>query len=232
MSRAVVLLPTYNEHDNIDRIIPAILAAAPVDIWVLDDNSPDGTGRMADAWAAREPRVRVAHREKKEGLGRAYLDGMRRAIEAGYDLILEMDADFSHPPEVLPRLLEAASTADLVLGSRNIKGGGTKNWPLSRQLISKGGSFYARTILGVGVRDLTGGFKCFHRRVLEGIDLSSIVSNGYGFQIEMTYRAIQRGFVVKEVPFVFVERESGVSKMSRKIVLEAVLVCPKLRFMS
>lgn len=229
--RAVVLLPTYNELDNIDRIVPAILAAAPVDVWVLDDNSPDGTGKHADALAAADPRVKVIHRVKKEGLGRAYIDGMKQALAAGYELIVQMDADFSHPPEVLPTLLQASETADLVIGSRNIPGGGTKNWPKSRQFISKGGSLYARTILGVGVRDLTGGFKCFHRRVLEAVDLNNLVANGYGFQIEMTFRAIQKGFVVKEVPFVFVERESGVSKMSRKIFLEAVLVCPRLRLL-
>ena len=231
MNKAVVLLPTYNERDNISRIVPAILAAAPVDVWVLDDNSPDGTGQIADDLAKADARVRVLHRAQKQGLGRAYLDGMRHALDAGYEQILEMDADFSHPPAVLPALLEAAASSDLVLGSRNIPGGGTQNWPWSRKLISKGGSLYARVLLGVGVRDLTGGFKCFNRRVLEALDLARIESNGYGFQIEMTYRAIQKGFSVREVPFVFVERESGVSKMSRKIVFEAVWMCPKLRFL-
>ena len=229
MSKAIVLLPTYNECDNLPRILPAILAAAPVDVLVLDDNSPDGTGQIADTWAAADRRVRVLHRSKKEGLGRAYLAGMKKALADGYELIIEMDADFSHPPEMLPVLLEATKDADLVLGSRNIPGGGTKNWPAYRQFISKGGSFYARTILGVGVRDLTGGFKVFHRRVLEAIDLPSVQSNGYGFQIEMTYRALKKGFSVREVPFVFVERETGVSKMSRKIFLEAVWMCPRLR---
>jgi dolichol-phosphate mannosyltransferase len=228
-NKAVVLLPTYNEKDNLPRIIPAILAAAPVDIMVLDDNSPDGTWQLADAIAAKNPRVRVVHRKEKKGLGRAYLDGMQRALDAGYEVICEMDADFSHPPEVLPRLLARIEDADLVLGSRNVKGGGTKNWPLHRQLISKGGSLYARTILGVSVKDMTGGFKVFRRRTLEGIGLKTIESNGYGFQIEMTYRAIQRGFKVVEEPFIFVERESGVSKMSKKVFLEAVLMCPKLR---
>ncbi len=226
----VVLLPTYNERENIERIVPAILAAAPVDVMVLDDNSPDGTGAIADALAARDPRVTVVHRQEKRGLGRAYLDGMQRALARGYRLICEMDADFSHPPETLPRLIAAAGEADLALGSRNIPGGGTKNWPLARQMISRGGSLYARLILGVSVADMTGGFKVFRREVLEALDLASIESNGYAFQIEMTYRAIQRGFRVKEVPFVFVERESGASKMSRRIVLEAVVMCPRLRF--
>jgi dolichol-phosphate mannosyltransferase len=227
--KAIVLLPTYNERDNLPRIVPAILAAAPVDVMVLDDNSPDGTGALADAMAAADPRVTVAHRMSKEGLGRAYLDGMRRALDRGYELILEMDADFSHPPEILPQLIAAAEHADLVLGSRNIPGGGTQGWPLYRSLISRGGSLYARTVLGVAVRDLTGGFKCYRRQVLERIGLDAIRSNGYGFQIETTYRALQAGFRVVEVPFVFVERASGVSKMSRTIVLEAVVMCPRLR---
>ena len=229
MNTSVVLLPTYNERDNIERIIPAILAAAPVDIMVIDDNSPDGTGKLAQAIADREPRVSVVHRSEKRGLGRAYLDGMQRALDAGYERIVEMDADFSHPPPVLAELLAASLDADLVLGSRNIPGGGTQNWPLHRRLLSRGGSIYARTILGVPVRDMTGGFKVFHRRVLEAIDLPSIASNGYAFQIEMTYRALQKGFTVKEVPFVFVERESGVSKMSRGVFVEAVFMCPRLR---
>ncbi len=227
--KAVVLLPTYNERDNLPKIVPAILQSAPVDVWILDDNSPDGTGLIADALAIEHPRVKAVHREKKEGLGRAYLEGMTRALAAGYDRILEMDADFSHPPEVLPALLKACETADLALGSRNVPGGGTQNWPAYRRLISHGGSLYARTMLGVGVRDLTGGFKCFRREVLERIDLPSIQSNGYSFQIETTYRALKAGFKIVEVPFVFVERASGVSKMSRKIFLEAVYMCPKLR---
>lgn len=227
--KAVVLLPTYNERENLPHIVPAILKAAPVDVLVLDDNSPDGTGTIADALAAADPRVGVMHRPLKEGLGRAYIAGMREALARGYELILEMDADFSHPPEMLPHLLEAAQTADLVLGSRNIPGGGTRGWPLYRKLISRGGSLYARSVLGVSVQDLTGGFKCYRRDVLQGIDLSTLQSNGYGFQIETTYRAIRAGFRVVEVPFMFVERASGVSKMSRAIVLEAVAMCPRLR---
>jgi dolichol-phosphate mannosyltransferase len=228
--RAVVLLPTYNEIENLPRIVPAILEAAPVDVMILDDNSPDGTGSLADEFAAKEPRVKVVHRAGKEGLGAAYLDGFRRALAAGYERILEMDADFSHPPGNLPELLRLSDDYDLVLGSRWVKGGGTKNWPLSRQIISRMGSLYARTVLGVPIRDLTGGFKCFRREVLEGIDLNSIKTTGYAFQIEMTYRAIQRGFKVVESPIIFVEREQGVSKMSRRIVVEAVLKVPRLRF--
>jgi dolichol-phosphate mannosyltransferase len=228
--RAVVLLPTFNEIDNLPRIVPAILKAAPVDLIILDDNSPDGTGKLADELAAKEPRIKVVHRPGKQGLGAAYLDGFRRALDAGYARILEMDADFSHPPGSLPELLRLSDDFDLVLGSRWVKGGGTRNWPVSRQVISRMGSLYARTVLGVPVRDLTGGFKCFRREVLEAIDLSSIQTTGYAFQIEMTYRAIRRGFKVVESPIIFVEREQGVSKMSRKIVIEAVLKVPRLRF--
>jgi dolichol-phosphate mannosyltransferase len=225
----VVMIPTFNEADNIERIVRAVLSAAPVDVMVIDDGSPDGTGQIADALAKESPRVTVLHRTEKLGLGRAYLAGMRVALDRGYQKICEMDADFSHPPAVLSSLLAAAKDADIVLGSRNIKGGGTENWPFYRKLISKGGSLYARLILGVSVRDLTGGFKVFDRKVLEAIDLERIGSNGYAFQIEMTYRALQKGFSVREVPFVFVERASGVSKMSKRIVLEAVVICPKLR---
>lgn len=228
-ARAVVLLPTYNEIDNLPRIVPAILDAAPVDLFILDDNSPDGTGAMADKLAAGNPRIHVVHRANKQGLGAAYLDGFARALAAGYDRILEMDADFSHPPGHLNEMLRLANDYDVVLGSRWVKGGGTRNWPWRRQVISRLGSLYARTILGVSVRDLTGGFKCFRREVLEGIDLSSITTTGYAFQIEMTYRALKRGFKVVETPIIFVEREQGVSKMSRRIVVEAVVKVPKLR---
>jgi dolichol-phosphate mannosyltransferase len=228
--RAVVLLPTYNERENIERVVPAILAAAPVDVCVLDDNSPDGTGALADGLAAREPRVKVVHGPHKRGLGRAYLDGFRWALERGYERILEMDADFSHPPAVLPELLRLSEEHDLVLGSRWVKGGGTVGWPLLRKIISRGGSLYARLWLGVGVRDLTGGFKCFRREVLEALDLGAVRSTGYAFQIEMTYRAIKKGFRVVETPIVFVERAEGVSKMSRRIVREAILAVPRLRF--
>ncbi len=227
--RAVVLLPTYNEKENVARIVPAILEAAPVDVCVVDDNSPDGTGAIADELASREPRVSVLHRPGKQGLGRAYLDGFRWALGRGYERILEMDADFSHPPRYLPDLLRASETHDLVLGSRWVAGGGTERWPLSRKIISRGGSLYARLLLGVGIRDLTGGFKCVRREVLEAIDLGAVRTSGYAFQIEMTYRAIRKGFRVTEVPIVFVERLEGASKMSRRIVVEAVLAVPRLR---
>ncbi len=221
--QALVCLPTYNEKDNVGPITQAILAATPeVDVLVIDDNSPDGTGALADEIAAREPRVKVLHRAGKQGLGKAYLAGFEWALGRGYELVLEMDADFSHDPSCLPAMLEAAGDADLVLGSRNVPGGGTVNWSIVRKLISRGGSLYARTILGIPVRDLTGGFKCFHRRVLETIDLPTVECSGYAFQIELTYRAIRKGFRVREIPIVFVDRRVGESKMSKRIVLEAL----------
>jgi dolichol-phosphate mannosyltransferase len=221
--RALVCLPTYNEADNVGPITEAILAATPeVDVLVIDDNSPDGTGKLADAIAAREPRVKVLHRKGKEGLGKAYLAGFDWALARGYERILEMDADFSHDPKYLPAMLAASAEADLVLGSRAIPGGGTVNWGVLRKIISRGGSLYARTILGLPVRDLTGGFKCFRRQVLESIDLPTVECSGYAFQIELTYRTIRKGFRVKEIPIVFVDRRVGQSKMSRRIVLEAL----------
>ncbi len=221
--RACVVLPTYDERENLPAIVPAILASSPeLDVLVVDDDSPDGTGALADELAVREPRVRVLHRARKEGLGRAYLAGFEVALRAGYGRILEMDADFSHEPERLPALLDASHEADLVLGSRYVPGGGTRNWGLGRRLLSRGGSVYARTILGVGVHDLTGGFKCFRREVLERIDLPTVTSAGYAFQIELTWRALRAGFRVVEVPIVFAERRVGQSKMSRAIVLEAL----------
>lgn len=221
--RALVCLPTYDERENVAAITEAILEAAPqVDVLVIDDASPDGTGEIADAIAARDSRVNVLHRSAKQGLGKAYLAGFAWALERGYSLVLEMDADFSHHPRYLPVLLDRAEGADLVLGSRNVEGGGTLNWGVGRKLLSRGGSFYARTILGLPIRDLTGGFKCFRREVLEAIDLPSVECSGYAFQIELTYRAIKRGFRVVEVPIVFEDRRVGRSKMSRRIVLEAV----------
>ena len=231
MNRALVCIPTYNEADNLEPITQAVLKTEPrVDILVVDDNSPDGTGQIADRLAAKEPRIRVLHREKKEGLGRAYLAAFRWALAEGYTYIIEMDADFSHDPRFLPHLLDTAEAgADLVLGSRYVTGGGTVNWGVGRQIISKGGSLYARTILGVGVHDLTGGFKCFHRRVLEGIGLDQVQSTGYAFQIELTYRTLKKSFTVREVPIVFEDRRVGHSKMSRKIFLEALTMVWKLR---
>jgi dolichol-phosphate mannosyltransferase len=228
--RTVVCLPTYNEAENVGPIVEAILAAAPVDVLVIDDDSPDGTGGLADAIAAREGRVHVLHRAGKEGLGKAYLAGFAWALARGYDLVLEMDADFSHDPKYLPALLDRAREADLVLGSRNVPGGGTVNWGLGRKLISRAGSFYARTILGIAVRDLTGGFKCFRRRVLESIELGTVECSGYAFQIELTYRAIRKGFQVVEVPIVFEDRRVGHSKMSKRIVLEALRKVWSIRF--
>jgi dolichol-phosphate mannosyltransferase len=221
--RALVCLPTYDERENLAPMIEAILAAVPqVDVLVIDDNSPDGTGQLADDIAAREPRVKVLHRAGKEGLGRAYLAGFAWALARDYGLVLEMDCDFSHDPKYLTGMLAAAGEADLVLGSRYVKGGGTVDWGLLRKLISRGGSLYARTILGLTVRDLTGGFKCFRREVLEGIDLPTVECTGYAFQIELTYRAARRGFRIVELPIVFADRRVGHSKMSRRIVLEAI----------
>jgi dolichol-phosphate mannosyltransferase len=231
MNPALVIIPTYNERDNLEPISKAVLAADQrVDILVVDDNSPDGTGDLADQLAKAEPRIRVLHRAKKEGLGRAYLHAFRWALENGYQFVMEMDADFSHDPKYLPRFLdEAEAGADLVLGSRYVEGGGTVNWGPGRRFISKGGSLYARSILGVDIRDLTGGFKCFRRNVLESLSLDAVKSTGYAFQIELTYRALKAGFKVKEIPIVFEDRRVGQSKMSRKIFLEALTMVWKLR---
>ena len=230
MPPATICLPTYNERANIE---PMIRALAPLDVRVLviDDNSPDGTGEIADRLAEELDFVSVLHRERKEGLGPAYVAGFRRALADGAELILEMDCDFSHNPRDVPRLIAACEDgADLALGSRYVPGGGTENWGRSRRFVSTGGSWYARILLGVNVRDLTGGFKCYRRRVLERIDLDAILSKGYAFQIETTYRAIRAGFTVVEVPIVFADRTAGTSKMNRAIVLEAVTRVPALRF--
>ena len=226
--RATVCIPTYNERENVERMVRA-LHALDVDVLVIDDNSPDGTGEIADRLAAELDWVDVLHRERKEGLGPAYLAGFRRALEGDAELVLEMDCDFSHRPQDARRLIEAASAADLVLGSRYVPGGGVGNWGLGRRIISRGGSLYAQLLLGVPVRDLTGGFKCYRREVLERIDLDAIDSRGYAFQIETTYRALRAGFRVIEIPISFVDREAGGSKMSRSIVLEAVWKVPALR---
>ena len=230
-ARAVICLPTYDERENLGPILAAIHEVEPaIDVLVVDDASPDGTGALADEIAARDPRVKVLHRAGKEGLGKAYLAGFAWALERGYDLVLEMDADFSHDPRHLPELLAKAGEADLVLGSRYVPGGGTVNWGLGRRLVSRLGSLYARTILGVPVRDLTGGFKCFRRAVLEAIELASVECSGYAFQIELTYRALLKGFTVAEVPIVFSDRRVGRSKMSRRIVIEAVRRVWAMRF--
>jgi dolichol-phosphate mannosyltransferase len=229
---AWLILPTYNEAGNIEAFVEAVLAKLPASarVLIVDDNSPDGTGEIADGLAASHESVAVLHRPRKEGLGPAYIAGFKQALAVGAGLVLEMDSDFSHDPAYLPRLLEAGQRADLAIGSRYVPGGGVGDWSRLRRGISRGGSTYARLILGVRVRDLTGGFKCFRREVLEAIDLDSIRSRGYAFQVEMTYRAIQRGFEIVEVPIVFRDRRAGSSKMDRSIVLEAVWRVPFLRF--
>jgi len=198
-------------------------------VLVVDDSSPDGTGEIADELARDDERVQVLHRPHKRGLGPAYIAGFQRALEAGAALIVEMDADFSHDPAFLPAMLEAAREADLVVGSRYVKGGGVRNWGRLRRIVSRGGCWYARAVLGIPVNDLTGGFKCFRREVLDAIDLARVRSQGYAFQVELTYRALQLGFRVKEVPIVFTERREGQSKMTRGIVLEAAWTVPLLR---
>ena len=229
MAGAVVCLPTYNERENLARVIDA-LEPLGVRVLVIDDSSPDGTGELADRLAAERDWVSVLHRERKEGLGPAYLAGFREVLRGDAEYVLEMDADLSHDPADVPRLIEAcANGADLALGSRYVEGGGTENWGRIRRFVSTGGSFYARTLLGVPIRDLTGGFKCFRREVLERIDLDSVHSKGYAFQIELTYRALRAGCSVVEVPIVFADRTHGDSKMSNAIFLEAVARVPALR---
>jgi len=221
---ALVVLPTYNERDNLTTLIPAVLEDPRFDVLVVDDNSPDGTAEVVEAIAQEFPdRVYLLRRAGKLGLGTAYLDGFRWALARDYDLICEMDADFSHDPEVLPRLADASSCSDVVLGSRYVRGGKTLNWSRARRFISQGGSTYARVILGLDYHDLTGGFKCFRRQVLEALDLDSVESTGYAFQIEMTYRAHLAGFRVIELPITFRERRAGCSKMNASIMIEALM---------
>ena len=231
MERVLVIVPTYNERENLPLIVGAVHEHLPdADLLIVDDNSPDGTGQIADGIAAADPKVTVLHRPGKQGLGTAYVAGFQWALARDYEFLFEMDCDFSHDPKYLPVMLaRARAGADLVLGSRYVDGGGTVNWGPMRKLISRGGSLYARTILGVGVRDLTGGFKCFRRHVLEALDLGSVSAQGYGFQIEMTYRAVRHGFRIDEVPIVFVDRRVGQSKMSKKIFLEALTLVWRLR---
>jgi dolichol-phosphate mannosyltransferase len=230
--RILVVTPTYNERDNLPRFVRSVLEVVPTaHVLVVDDASPDGTGAVADALAAEDPRVTVLHRPGKLGLGTAYVDGFRHALDRGYDIVVEMDADLSHDPQYLPQFLRAFEAgADVVLGSRNMPGGGVVGWGLGRHALSKGGSLYARTILGVPIRDLTTGFKAFTRRALVAIDIESLRSNGYSFQIETTYRALRKGLSVVEVPIVFVDRRAGHSKMSRGIFAEAVVEVWRLRF--
>jgi dolichol-phosphate mannosyltransferase len=230
--RALVIVPTYNERFNVARLIPSILAQdASLEVLVVDDASPDGTGAIVDGIAANNSRVHVIHREGKLGLGTAYIAGFRWALERKYDLIFEMDADFSHNPERLPEFLDAIKDADLVLGSRYQEGHvNVVNWPMSRLFLSYGANIYARAVTGLPVFDATGGFKCFRRNVLESIDLTSVKSNGYAFQIEMSFRAWKLGYRLVEIPIIFVDRTEGHSKMSKKIVREAVWMVWRLRW--
>ena len=231
--RAVVCLPTYNERENLEPMVRALGGVLDVTrdrVLVIDDSSPDGTGELADALAHELPWVEVLHRPVKEGLGPAYIAGFRHALAAGTELVLEIDCDFSHDPKDVPRLIQAADDADLVLGSRYAPGGGVANWGLGRRIVSRGGCLYAQVLLGVGVRDLTGGFKCFRRTALEAIDLDALSARGYAFQIETTYRVIRAGLRVTEVPIRFADRRVGESKMTRTIVAEAMWKVPKLRW--
>lgn len=224
IARALVVIPTYNERENVARVVPVVLAQdARIEVLVVDDNSPDGTGEVADGLAAEDPRAHVLHRPGKEGLGAAYIAGFDWGIERGYDALVGMDADLSHPPEALPRLLAAAESHDVAIGSRYVDGRvAVVNWPLTRLILSLFGSLYARLITRLPVSDATGGFNCFRREVLETIDLTKIESNGYAFQIELKLRAWRKGFSLCEIPIVFTERDTGESKMSKKIVREAV----------
>jgi dolichol-phosphate mannosyltransferase len=221
--RALVVIPTYNEQVNLPLIVPQILQQDPqLEVLVVDDNSPDGTGRLADEMAAAEPRIHVLHRPGKAGLGKAYIAGFRWALERQYDLMFEMDADFSHDPKFLPEFLRAIKDADLVIGSRYRSGVNVINWPIARLLLSVGANEYARQVTGLPLTDSTGGFKCFRRRVLEAIDLDRVRSNGYSFQIEMSFRAWKKGFRLVEIPIVFTDRVEGQSKMNKRIVREAI----------
>ena len=232
MASVLIILPTYNERENLRTVTPLLREVAPhAHVLIVDDNSPDGTGALADELAARDPAqaIHVLHRTVKNGLGRAYVEGFAWALARPYERIVQMDADLSHHPRYLPDLLAASQTHDLVLGSRYVTGGGTANWGVTRRLLSRGGSLYARTILGLGVRDLTGGFRCWQRHVLEDINLPTMRSNGYSFMIETLYRARLRGHSVKEVPIIFADRVEGQSKMSKKIIVEAMTMVWKLR---
>jgi dolichol-phosphate mannosyltransferase len=231
--RALVVVPTYNERVNLPLIVPLILQQdARIEVLVVDDNSPDGTGHLADEMAAGNRRIHVLHRPGKAGLGKAYLAGFRWALECGYDFIFEMDADFSHDPKFLPEFLHAVETADLVIGSRYRAGVNVINWPISRLLLSLGANEYARRVTGLPLTDSTGGFKCFRRRVLEAIDFEKVKSNGYSFQIEMSFRAWQQGFRLVEIPIVFTDRVEGQSKMDKRIVREAIWMVWWLRLKS
>lgn len=232
MSRTIVIIPTYNERENLPAMEKALREEAPgTHLLVVDDGSPDGTGTIADDLVASRPgEVHVLHRTGKLGLGTAYLAGFKKALALGYDVVVQMDCDFSHEPSAVPVLVKTLLDGnDLVLGSRYVPGGGTVNWGVGRKIISKGGSAYARTVLGLPYRDLTGGFKCWSRATLEAIPLDEVNAQGYGFQIEMTYRAHKMGKKIREVPITFADRRVGQSKMSKRIVLEALVLCWKIR---
>jgi dolichol-phosphate mannosyltransferase len=231
--KTLVIIPTYNESENIGRIVPLVLEKDPsIHVLIVDDNSPDGTGRIADEMASQDDRISVIHRQSKSGLGTAYITGFKFALENGYDLVFEMDCDFSHDPKYIVEFLEAVKDADLVLGSRYISGVNVINWPMSRLLLSYYANVYSRLVTGLPVKDATSGFKCFRREVLEAIDLDRVKSNGYSFQIEMSFRAWKKGFKIKEIPIVFEDRKVGQSKMSKKIVREAVWMVWRLRLWS
>lgn len=231
--KTIVIIPTYNEKDNIGKIIPQVLQLNPdIEVLVIDDNSPDGTAKIVEELKTTNSRIKLIRREKKAGLGTAYITGFHYALENGYDYIFEMDSDFSHDPAYIPDFLKAIQEADLVLGSRYIKGVNVVNWPITRLLLSFYANVYARWVTGLPVKDSTGGFKCFKREVLEKIGLDNIHSNGYAFQIEMSFRAWKKGFKIKEIPIVFVDRRVGESKMSKKIIREAVWMVWKLRLLS
>jgi dolichol-phosphate mannosyltransferase len=227
----LIVIPTYNEVENIEPVTNAVLGITPetVHVLVVDDGSPDGTGQLADTLAAKNSRIHVLHRKKKQGLGPAYIAGFKWGFEHGYQHLVEMDADFSHNPVFLPRMLESLASYDFVIGSRYVKGGGTVNWGLMRKIISRGGSLYARLILGAPINDFTGGFNGWNRRVLEAISLDTLEAGGYSFQIELKYRAFKKGFRFTEFPITFEDRRVGKSKMSSKIVIEALSLVPRLR---
>lgn len=231
--KSLVIIPTYNERENIERIVPLVLERDPaIHVLIVDDNSPDGTGEIADRMAKENDRIFVIHRRNKSGLGTAYITGFKFALERDFNYVFEMDCDFSHDPKYIPDFLKAIKEQDLVLGSRYIRGVNVINWPMSRLLLSYYANVYSRIVTGLRVRDATGGFKCFRREVLEAIDLEKVRSNGYSFQIEMSFRAWKKGFRIKEIPIVFEDRRVGQSKMSKKIVREAVWMVWRLRLWS
>ena len=229
--KVVVVIPTYNERENAANMAKAVCAALPDgELLFVDDNSPDGTGALVDELAQAEPRIRCLHRAGKEGLGRAYVAGFKEALARGADVVIQMDCDFSHDPKDLPRLVAASAEADLVIGSRYVKGGGTPGWPFKRRLISRAGGVFIRAVTGMPIKDPTGGFRCWRRAALEGIDLDTVESAGYSFQLEMNHRAWKRGYRIREIPIVFTDRVAGTSKITAGIALESIKIALRLRF--